>query len=242
MSQNIRRTHSLRFLLYFRSTVVIAIAVGTGVGVNSLIARRLGRADAERSGQRRTARRCALGCQRHCIYLHRVFPSAARFFLPRSPTVPPSLSRRCSITHIAVGLSIFVMISIMCEKIQQATGNMIIPMVQGLTGAIFNIILDPLMIFGMRLSLKWASRRGNRHGNRTGFRHVCRHLGRFLSPEGGRCPHARLPLGMGALREIYRVGLPGIIMQEHFQRHGFCHEPDSDYVLRSCRRCTRHLL
>ena len=52
-------------------------------------------------------------------------------------------------SHLAVGMSIFVMISMMCEKIQQSGGNMIIPMCQGLTGAIINIILDPLMIFGI---------------------------------------------------------------------------------------------
>ena len=47
------------------------------------------------------------------------------------------------------------MISMMCEKIQQSGGNMIIPMCQGLTGAIINIILDPLMKRSRRTGLWW---------------------------------------------------------------------------------------
>lgn len=38
----------------------------------------------------------------------------------------------------------------------QATGNMKIPMIAQIVGAVVNIALDPLLIFGMDFSLKWA--------------------------------------------------------------------------------------
>ena len=40
------------------------------------------------------------------------------------------------------------MIQISCEKILQATGNMVMPMLTNIIGAVTNIILDPVLIFG----------------------------------------------------------------------------------------------
>ena len=54
-------------------------------------------------------------------------------------------------------MSIFVLISMMCEKIQQSGGNMIIPMCQGLVGAIINLILDPIFIFGFHWGMAGAA-------------------------------------------------------------------------------------
>ena len=54
-------------------------------------------------------------------------------------------------TYISIccifSFGLFVEISL--EKILQATGNMIWPMIFQLVGAVSNIILDPILIFGM---------------------------------------------------------------------------------------------
>lgn len=85
-------------------------------------------------------------------------------------------------SHIAVGMSIFVLISMMCEKIQQSGGNMIIPMCQGLVGAIINIILDPLMIFGIGPFPELGNpRRGARDRHRPDLRLGARPLGRIVT-------------------------------------------------------------
>ena len=57
----------------------------------------------------------------------------------------------CGVQYLRVVLcfSIFSTIQVMIEKMLQATGNMIYPMLFQLLGAIVNIIFDPLMIFGI---------------------------------------------------------------------------------------------
>lgn len=50
---------------------------------------------------------------------------------------------------ICLVISLGMFIDIMCERIMQATGDTIHPMIVQITGAVTNIILDPIMIFGL---------------------------------------------------------------------------------------------
>ena len=50
---------------------------------------------------------------------------------------------------IALMFSTIIMASISFEKIFQAVGNMVITMIALMTGCIVNIVLDPLLIFGI---------------------------------------------------------------------------------------------
>ena len=134
-------------LVFPLQTLVVAIGVGTGVGVNSLIARRLGekrRLHANSAAEHGVALAVIGGI----VFLVLGF-GLSGVFVRAFGAAEDVTVQAIQYSHIAVGLSIFVMISMMCEKLQQSTGNMIIPMCQGLTGAIINIILDPLMIFGI---------------------------------------------------------------------------------------------
>ena len=68
-------------LVYPLQMLVVAIGVGTGVGVNSLIARRLAKAPEATRTSAADARRCAGGCRRHRILrssagIFRVYSSA----------------------------------------------------------------------------------------------------------------------------------------------------------------------
>ena len=57
---------------------------------------------------------------------------------------------RMGVDYLSI-VSIFsggCLVEICCEKILQATGNMVYPMLFQLSGAITNIILDPVFIFG----------------------------------------------------------------------------------------------
>ena len=106
------------------------------------------------------------------------------------------------------------MISMMCEKVQQSTGNMIIPMCQGLAGAIINIILDPLMIFGIgpfpEMGVRGAALAtviGQIFGMLIGLWGVFKHQ-KVLNVDM-RAFKWRLQ----TVKDIYRVGLPGIVMQ-----------------------------
>ena len=133
-------------LVYPLQMLVVAIGVGTGVGVNSLIARRLGerRQEAADLAAEHGVALAVVGGIAFFILgwgLSGVFVGA----FGASEAVS---TFAIQYSHIAVGMSIFVLISMMCEKIQQSGGNMIIPMCQGLAGAIINIILDPILIHG----------------------------------------------------------------------------------------------
>ena len=111
-------------------------------------------------------------------------------------------------------MSIFVMISMMCEKIQQSGGNMIIPMCQGLTGAIINIILDPLMIFGIgpfpEMGIRGAALAtviGQIFGMALGL------WGVFRQQKVLNVNMREFKWRGQTIKDIYRVGLPGIVMQ-----------------------------
>ena len=134
-------------LVYPIQMLVVAIGVGTGVGVNSLIARRLGEKRQEEADSA-AEHGVALAVVGGIVFLV-LGLTLSGAFIHAFGAAESVASQAIEYSHIAVAFSIFVLISMMCEKIQQSTGNMIIPMCQGLTGAIINIILDPLMIFGI---------------------------------------------------------------------------------------------
>lgn len=199
-------------LVFPLQQLVIAIAVGTGVGVNSLIARCLGAKNDEKAGHA-AEHGLALSVLSGIVFVFIGFVGSGPFLagFTKSEQV---FEQAVSYSHIAVGLSIFVMISIMCEKIQQSTGNMIIPMCQGLIGAIINIILDPLLIFGVgpfpELGIRGAAIAtviGQIAGMCIGIWGVFIHQKVLKIKIRGWRPRIQL------LREIYQVGLPGIIMQ-----------------------------
>ena len=174
-------------LVYPLQMLVVAIGVGTGVGVNSLIARRL--------GEKR--QKHADSAAEHGVALAVVGGIAffilgwgfSGVFVGAFGASEAVSAYAIQYSHLAVGMSIFVMISMMCEKIQQSGGNMIIPMCQGLTGAIINIILDPLMIFGIGL---W---------------------GVFRQQKVLNVNMREFKWRGQTIKDIYRVGLPGIVMQ-----------------------------
>lgn len=199
-------------LVYPLQMLVVAIGVGTGVGVNSLIARRL--------GERR--QEAADLAAEHGVALSVVGGIAffilgwglSGVFVGAFGASEAVSTFAIQYSHIAVGMSIFVLISMMCEKIQQSGGNMIIPMCQGLAGAIINIILDPLMIFGIgpfpELGIRGAALAtviGQIFGMALGLWGVFRHQ-KVLNVNMKAFKWNR-----GTVGDIYRVGLPGIVMQ-----------------------------
>ncbi len=199
-------------LVFPLQSLVIAIGVGTGVGVNSLIARRLG-ARMQEDAESAARHGIALSIVGGIVFVIVGF-LLSNPFLAAFTDKPAVLGQALSYSHIAVGLSMFLMVSVMCEKIQQSTGNMIIPMIQGLTGAIVNIILDPLMIFGIgpfpELGIRGAAIAtiiGQIMGMFVGI------WGTFLHQKVLKLDMKGFHWKARTVFEIYRVGLPGIVMQ-----------------------------
>ena len=199
-------------LVYPIQMLVVAIGVGTGVGVNSLIARRLGEKRQEEADSA-AEHGVALAVVGGIVFLV-LGLTLSGAFIHVFGAAESVASQSIEYSHIAVAFSIFVLISMMCEKIQQSTGNMIIPMCQGLAGATINIILDPLMIFGIgpfpEMGIRGAALA-------TIIGQIC---GMVIGLWGVFRRQHVLKVNMKAFKwnrsivgDIYRVGLPGIVMQ-----------------------------
>ena len=126
--------------------LIVAFGVGTGVGVNSLIARRLGAKNFEEANY---AAEHGLRLALINWVLFAVFGAFfAKLFMSSYSDIPHIVDDGTAYMRITTIGSIFVMISMMTEKTLQARGNMILPMVSSLIGALTNIVLDPILIFG----------------------------------------------------------------------------------------------
>lgn len=199
-------------LAYPIQMLITSVSVGTGVGLNSLISRRLGEGNRE-AADRAASHGIVLAV---CSYL--VFLVFGLFF----PTVfmnafaENATTAAWGVDYLSVVcvFSFGVFIQVAIEKILQATGNMIWPMVFMLTGAITNLILDPIMIFGLfgcpAMGVKGAA--------------IATVIGQILACVVAvvvlftQCHGVKVTLrgfrfSGRTLRDIYTVGLPSIVMQ-----------------------------
>jgi putative MATE family efflux protein len=192
--------------------LMISVGVGTGVGLSSLIARRLGEKRFEEANHAAAHGFLLAFCGWIVFALFGLFGTApfVRLFSD-DPEICSLAIRFCTV--VSVG-SLFVFFQVNAEKILQATGNMLFPMIFNITGAVCNIALNPILIFGLfgapRLGITGSAVStviSQFIGMSLGlfmlfrFKHAVR-----VRIRGFR-PRARTVL------DIYAVGLPSIIMQ-----------------------------
>jgi putative MATE family efflux protein len=134
-------------LVFPMQSLLIGVGVGTAVGLNSLISRRLGEKHQEEADSAAT-HGIILGIFNWILFfLIGLFFS--RPFIQCFSSDAALVKMGTQYMSIVCMASLGVFIEINIEKILQATGNMIYPMVFQLIGAVSNIILDPLFIFGL---------------------------------------------------------------------------------------------
>ena len=126
--------------------LLIGCATGVGVGVNSLLSKSLGEQNYERAN--RTA---GNGFLLSCLFsigfvIFGLF--FARPFFATQTTVAETLEGGSMYLAIVTVGSIGIFIEILFERLLQASGNAFQSMITQATGAITNIILDPILIFG----------------------------------------------------------------------------------------------
>lgn len=126
--------------------LILAIAVGSGVGVNSYIARKLGERDRETAD--RTAAHGLTLALIHYIILCILGIIFIKPFFKMFTTDSNILTMGIDYTYIVTFFSIGTILQIAIEKILQATGNTLAPMFLQIIGAVTNIILDPILIYG----------------------------------------------------------------------------------------------
>lgn len=144
LSQNALTAVSLAFPL---QNLVLSVAVGLGVGLNACIARSLGAGDPQKAND--AAAHGLVFTTLHALLFVLVGMFGTRPFLQMFASDPEVLEMSCQYSHIVICLSFGLLYHIFIEKIFQATGNMVVPMILQGVGAIINIILDPILIFGL---------------------------------------------------------------------------------------------
>ena len=135
--------------------ILVAVAVGTGVGVNSLIARRLGAKMQSEADSAAT----------HGFFISIIdwlfFVVIGLFvtkpFISLYTSDPLVMESSMAYIRIVLIASLGINIAGVLEKVLQSTGNMIMPMISQLTGAVLNIILDPIFIYVFDLGVTGAA-------------------------------------------------------------------------------------
>ena len=199
-------------LAFSLQNVMIAVGVGTGVGVNALLSKSLGEKNQARANK--TAE--------NGIFL--AFCSFAVFFLIGLTCMRPYFYAQTSDAEIAEqGIrylrvcSLFsqgLFLQTMSEKLLAATGRTHLSMISQLIGAVVNIILDPIFIFGYC---------GEALSGTTGAA-VATVIGQFCGAGSAiffnlkKNPDIQIGFrgfrpSAEAIRRIYVVGLPSIAMQ-----------------------------
>ena len=126
--------------------LMIAVATGTGVGVNALLSRSLGERNFKMANK--AANNSAfLAVMSYLVFL--VFGIfGVETFYRLQTDIPEIIAYGKDYTIIICIFSFGLFLQIAFERLLQATGRTIYTMFSQTTGAVINIILDPILIFG----------------------------------------------------------------------------------------------
>ena len=134
-------------LVYPVQNLITSIAVGFGIGMNARIAFCLGAGDEKQADQAATTG--MLLSFIHGVILMAVCTLGMPWFLSLYTDNHEILSMGLTYANRAFAFSIIIMLGISLEKIFQSVGRMKVSMISMMCGFIANIVLDPLMIFGI---------------------------------------------------------------------------------------------
>ena len=126
--------------------LIIAVSCGFGIGLSSCVARALGARNEKEVTSAATHGFLLSGVHWLLFVLMGLFVTGP--FLRNFTDSPQIYEMSCQYTQIVLCFSIGSMYHLYAEKLFQATGSMVLPMIFQGAGAIFNIILDPIFIFG----------------------------------------------------------------------------------------------
>lgn len=209
LSENALSAVSLAFPL---QNLMIAVGGGTAMGMNALLARSLG-AKKQNDADRAANTGVFLALMSFVIFAV-VGALGARAFFEVQTDVEEIVNYGTDYALICLCCSIGIFMQFCCERLLQATGRTSLAMWTQLVGAVINIILDPILIFGMfgmpRMEVAGAA--------------VATVIGQIVAAIIGiilnirHNPEIHLSFKKirwhgPTVRQIYRIGVPSIIMQ-----------------------------
>ena len=130
---------------------MVAVSIGTGVGTNALLARLLGQGDREQANRTvGNAQFIAL-----CItVVFMLFAAVGVRPYVYSQSAGGSIGRdilesAIAYLHICCGVPVGIVMFSVYEKVLQATGRSLYSTIAQITGAVVNIVVDPVLIYGI---------------------------------------------------------------------------------------------
>ena len=205
-------------LAFPAQNLMIAVAVGTGVGINALISRNLGFGNQKKANK--IAGQGLFLALMSFLMFATVGTALARPYLNLMTTDILDAVERETIVNMGVSYlsicfvgSLALFIQIVHEKYMQSTGKTMLSMITQIVGAVVNIILDPILIFGMfglpKMGIVGAA--------------VATVLGQVVSAIIGYILHKKknheicfhaddVKPDASAIKEIFDIGLPSILM------------------------------
>ena len=192
--------------------IIGAFGIGTGVGVNALASRSLGEGKPERAGK-------AAGNGAFLAFLFSLMFVAVGFFVVdfyvRSQTSDPVSIEMCkSYLQVTMFFAFGLVFFGLYEKLLQATGKTIYSTIAQICGALTNLVLDPIMSFGLlgfpALGIRGAA--------------IATVIGQIVSMIVAAALHFHknneIPKGIGyikpdgeIIRGIFKIAGPAILMQ-----------------------------
>lgn len=192
--------------------LMIAVSVGTGVGINALLSRSLGEKQFEQANKA-AQNGLFLGTVSYLVFAILGFFGSRQFYLIQTDD-PEIVSYGTQYVFVVTVFAFGLFLAVISERLLQSTGLTIYNMyTQGL-GAIINIILDPILIFGLfgfpRLEVLGAA-------VATVVGQIC---GMLLGVMFNLRKNKEININMkgfrpdkATIKRIYQVGVPSIIMQ-----------------------------
>ena len=210
ISENALNAVSLAFPL---QNLMIAVGAGTAVGINALLSRSLGEKRQDMADRAAGTGIFLSLCNAVVFAFIGVFLSRA-FFMAQAKSVPEIVEMGTAYTRICLGLSVGLFCQFCFERLLQSTGRTVLAMTTQLIGAVINIVLDPIFIFGLcgmpRLGVTGAA------VATVAGQITAAIIAIFLNLKRNPEIHIRPRLicwDKMVARDIYRVGVPSIVMQ-----------------------------
>ena len=209
ISENALNAVSLAFPL---QNLMIAVGVGTVVGMNALLSRSLGEKNQEKVDRAANTTIFLTICNFVVFALIGIFLSKP--FFQVQIDIPEIIEYGTQYATICLGCSFGIFSQICFERILQSTGKTSLSMCTQLIGAIINIILDPILIFGL-IGFPKMGVAGAAVATVAG-QTVAAIIAIILNIKFNKEVHLSFKLirfHKETAKEIYKVGFPSIIMQ-----------------------------
>ena len=198
--------------------LMIAVGSGTGVGMNALLSRSLGEKRFDKSDSAANMGIFLTFCSFIAFLLFALFGSHWAVAVQLGNSTSESAAKIIADGHaylsIVTGLSLGLFFQMTFERLLQSTGRTQLSMISQTTGAVINIIFDPIMIFGLfgfpRLGVAGAA-----YATVLG-QSVAALLGLFMNLKFNSDIHLSrksiLRPDLDTIKRIYAVGVPSILM------------------------------